>query len=179
MHPPHYAVQSALAVLVLVAAGYDVRYRRIPNWLTVSGLAAGLALNGFLGGWGGLKTAGAGFAVAFGAYFLLYAIRAMGAGDVKLMGAVGALAGPSNWLFIFVVTAIFGGLAALGLSLARGRLRRTLWNVMYLAGELLRFRAPYLRHEELDVKSEKAMKLPHGLSIAVGTATFLLYCLFK
>ncbi len=173
MELPHPAVQAALAALVLIAAAYDIRFRRIPNWLSVAGFLGGLVLNTAFGGWGGLKSAAAGFGLAFCAYLLMYLIRAMGAGDVKLMGAVGALVGPSNWFLIFVVTAIFGGIAAIVLALARGRLRRTLWNVGFAVSELSHFRAPYLAREDLDVKSKKALTLPHGVSIAVGVLVFL------
>ncbi len=173
MQLPHPAVQAALAALVIVAAAYDIRFRRIPNWLSVAGFLAGLGLNTAFGGWNGLKSSTGGFALAFCAYLLLYLIHAMGAGDVKLMGAVGALAGASNWFYIFVATAVFGGVAAIVLSLARGRLRRTLWNVGFVIAELSHFRAPYLAREDLDVKSKKALTLPHGVAIAVGALVFL------
>ena len=96
------------------AAVYDVRYRRIPNWLTVGGVLLGLALNAFLyQGWPGLRFSLPGFGLGFGVYFLLYVLRAMGAGDVKLMAAVGAVVGWQNWFGIFVITAIIGGLMAM------------------------------------------------------------------
>ena len=73
---------------------YDVRYRRIPNWLTAIGVLLGLGLNTFLyQGWPGLRFSLMGLGLAFGIYFGLYAVRAMGAGDVKLMAAIGALVG--------------------------------------------------------------------------------------
>ncbi|MFB3829726.1 MAG: prepilin peptidase [Bryobacteraceae bacterium] len=173
MHLPHPAIQAVLAALVIAAAAYDIRFRRIPNRLSLAGFLAGLAMNTAFGGWEGLKASAGGFALAFCGYLLLYLIHAMGAGDVKLMGAVGALAGASCWLYIFVVTAIFGGVAAVVLSLARGRLRRTLWNVGFVISELSHLRAPYLAREDLDVKSKKALTLPHGVSIAVGTLAVL------
>jgi prepilin peptidase CpaA len=171
---PAVPIQGALAALVLAAAAYDVRFRRIPNWLALAGVLAGFTLNGVLAGLAGVKLAAAGFGVAFAGYFLLYLIRAMGAGDVKLMGAVGSLVGSGNWFMIFVLTAILGGVAALALVIVKGRLRKTLWNVAYLIGELARFRAPYLRREELDVKSGSAVTLPHGVAIAGGTLIYLL-----
>lgn len=137
------------------------------------GLGAGLAANTVAGGWSGLKLAVAGFGLGFGVYLVLYLVHAMGAGDVKLMGAVGSLVGVGNWFPVFVLTALLGGLVALVLIVVRGRFRRTLWNVFYLLGELMRFRAPYMGREELDVKSEKAVKLPHGAAIAGGTLAFL------
>ncbi len=173
MTPVPLSVQVLLAALVVTAAAYDIRFRRIPNWLVVLGLACGFGANAAAGGWGGLKLAAGGFALAFGGYLVLHLLHAMGAGDVKLMGAVGSLVGAGNWISVFIFTAIVGGVLALILVIFRGRLRRTLWNVFYILGELMRFRAPYMRREDLDVKSQKAVTLPHGVSIAAGSLAFL------
>src|SRR5690242_16485700 len=90
--------QILLLILVLCAAFTDARTRRIPNWLTVSGVLAGVALNTFMyGGLPGLWFSLKGLAVGFGVYLLLHLVRAMGAGDVKLMAAVGSIAGAADW----------------------------------------------------------------------------------
>lgn len=177
--PLHPLLQFLLIVLVLPAAWFDFRSRRIPNWLCVTGFAAGLSANLAIAGWSGLRSALLGFAVAFGLYFVLYLLHAMGAGDVKLMGAVGAIAGLPVWLGIFAATSIFGMIAAICLALVKGRLGSTLWNVMYLLRELLSFRAPWMRHEHLDVKNPATLRLPHGVSIAAGTAAILLLAWWK
>jgi prepilin peptidase CpaA len=172
---PPPGVEAVLIPLVLGAAVFDVRYRRIPNWLTVTGVLAGLALNGFLAqGRPGLFVSSLlGLAIAFGVYFVLYALRAMGAGDVKLMAAVGAIVGWPNWFGIFIVTAIIGGIMALILAAARGRVKKTFWNVAFILNEMKSGRPAYVRREELDVKNPKALGLPHGAVIAVGTIFFL------
>lgn len=167
-------LQFLLILLVLPAAVFDFRSRRIPNWLCAAGWIAGVAANTGLGGLGGLKASLAGFGVAFGLYFVLYLLHAMGAGDVKLMGAAGAVTGLHTWLAIFAATAVFGMIFALGLALAKGRLGGTLWNVAYLVRELLSLRAPYMRHEQLDVKNPRTLRLPHGVSIAAGAAAILI-----
>jgi prepilin peptidase CpaA len=168
-------VQAVLIALVLGAAFCDVRYRRIPNWLTVTGVLVGLALNGFLdqGRMGLFVSSLLGLVIAFGVYFALYALHAMGAGDVKLMAAVGAIVGWPDWFGIFIITAIIGGIMALILVIARGRVKKTFWNVAFILSELRGGRPAYLRREELDVKSPKAMRLPHGAVIAVGTLVAL------
>jgi prepilin peptidase CpaA len=172
---PPPGVVAVLLVLVLAAAVYDVRYRRIPNWLTVAGVLVGLGLNGFLdeGRPGLFISSLLGLAIAFGVYFVLYALRAMGAADVKLMAAVGAIVGWRDWFGIFIVTAIIGGIMALILVVARGRVKKTLWNVAFLLSELKGGRPAYMRREELDVKNPKALGLPHGAVIGVGTVFFL------
>jgi prepilin peptidase CpaA len=170
---PPPGAEAVLLALVLGAAVYDVMYRRIPNWLNVLGVLAGIALNTFLLGWAGALFALKGLGLAFGVYVLLYTLRAMGAGDVKLMAAVGAIVGWENWLGIFILTAIIGGIMSLILAVSRGRLRKTLFNVSFILSEMKSGRPAYLKNEELDVKNKKALGLPHGAVIAVASIFFL------
>ena len=114
-----------------------------------------------------------GFGVAFGVYLVLYALRAMGAGDVKMMAAVGAIVGWEDWFGIFVITAVIGGAMALILVIAKKRFKRTFFNVGVILNEMKSGRPAYMAREELDVKNPKALGLPHGAVIAVGTLFFL------
>jgi prepilin peptidase CpaA len=178
---PPPGAEALLLAIVLAAAVYDVRFRRIPNWLNVTGVVLGLALNSFLYqgispnvfGFAGLFFALKGLGLAFVVYVFLYALRAMGAGDVKLMAAVGAIVGWENWFGIFIVTAIIGGIISLILVTMRGRLQKTLFNVGFIISEMKSGRPAYLKSEELDVRSKKALGLPHGAVIAVGCILFL------
>jgi prepilin peptidase CpaA len=133
----------------------------------------GFGLNAFLFEWAGVLTSLEGLGLAFLIYFPLYLLRGMGAGDVKLMAAVGAITGWKIWLVIFVLTAIVGGVAAIGLLIGRRQLAHGLSNVGYLIVQLLSFRPPYARNEELDLSSQKSVKLPHGVMIAWGCVLFL------
>jgi prepilin peptidase CpaA len=173
MSLPPPAIRIFLEVLVIVAAIWDIRTRRIPNWLTLTGVLLGVALNTFLFEINGLWFSLKGLGLAFGVYFLLYLLRAMGAGDVKLMAAVGAAAGWENWLGILVLTSIAGAVAGLLLVAFKGRLRKTLDNLGLIIFSLGRGRAPYKESPELDVGSDKALRLPHGALIAIGTLGFL------
>jgi prepilin peptidase CpaA len=168
-----------LVALVLTAAVWDLKSRRIPNWLSLAGIISGISLNSFLFGWTGLKEALEGMAVAFAVYFLLYMVRAMGAGDVKLMAAVGTFVGPENWFYIFLITALIGGVVALAVLAWRKRLRKTFDNVSFIVAEMMHFRAPYMAREELSVKSQKAFTLPHGAVISLGCMVFLSLPLFS
>jgi prepilin peptidase CpaA len=171
---PPPGVEVILLTLVLGAAVYDVRYRRIPNWLTVTGVVAGVSMNTFLyQGWPGLRFSLIGLAVAFGVYLALYALRAMGAGDVKLMAALGSMVGWEDWFGVFIITAILGGVMALILVTAKKRMAKTFYNVGYILTEMKSGRPAYIGREELDVKSPNALGLPHGAVIAVGTLFFL------
>jgi prepilin peptidase CpaA len=171
---PPPGINIVLIALILTAAVFDMLYRRIPNWLTLGGVLAGLGLNSFIyQGWPGLRLSLCGLAAGFIAYFVLYSLRAMGGGDVKLMAGIGALVGARDWFGIFVITAIIGGLAGLALVASRGRLRKTLWNVGFIFSEMRHGRPAYVNREELDVRNPKALGLPHGAMIALGTIVFL------
>ena len=169
----HLLIQVVLLLIVIPAAAYDLRFRRIPNWLVLIGLALGVGVNSILCGWQGLRFAGGGFLFGFAVYFVLYLLHAMGAGDAKLMAAIGSIVGASNWLGIFISTAIIGGVLALVLLVVKRRLQSTLWNVFYIVSEMVRFRAPYMKRPGLDVKNHAAVTLPHGFTIAVGCMIFL------
>jgi prepilin peptidase CpaA len=167
-------VQIPLVLLVIAAAILDFRTRRIPNWLTLLGVIMGLGLNTFLhwedDRWMSFK----GLGIAFALYFPLFLLRAMGAGDVKLMAAVGAFAGWRNWLAILVVTSIFGGIAAVVLIASKGRFAKTLQNIQGILVSARHLQAPYADNPQLDVRSEQGLRLPHGVAIAFGTLAFLI-----
>jgi prepilin peptidase CpaA len=169
--PP--VIQALLTVMVLIAGFVDIRKRRVPNWLTLSGLLIAIALNTFLyetaGLWLSLK--GAGLALLI--YFPLFALRGVGAGDAKLMAAVGAFAGPANWLGIFVLTGLIGGICAVAMLVATGRTRKTVSNVGVLIRELVYLRPPYLARQELDVRNPHSVGMPHGAIIALAVIAFL------
>ncbi len=166
--------RCVLLGLVLTAAAYDLRYRIIPNWLVTSGIVLALLLNGFE--WGvlpGIRTSLGGLSLALAIYMPLYALHAMGAGDGKLMAAVGAVVGWQDWIGIFLITAVIGGIAGLVVSKARGRLKRTLWNVGFILSEMKKGRPAYLANDALDVRGSKGLRLPHAAVIAAGTLAYL------
>ncbi|NLX97701.1 MAG: prepilin peptidase [Rhodopirellula sp.] len=94
-----------IVVFTLAAAVSDWRTRKLPNWLTVSALAAALLLHTILAGLPGLANALLGFAVGFGILLVLWLIGGSGGGDVKLMGALGAWLGVSLILRVFFLSA--------------------------------------------------------------------------
>ncbi len=159
------AAEAALAAVVLTAAATDVRRREIPNWLTVSGIAAGFLIHTSLYGWRGLKFAALGFGLAALAFLPLFVMRWLGGGDVKLMAAVAALAGAENLIVVFLLDALLGGVAALGVILARGRLWKTLRNIPRM---FAKDRSP-----ELEAGNEKSVGLPRAVTIAAASLILL------
>ena len=173
--PPQLSIgaQILVGILTATAAGFDMRYRRIPNWLVLAGIIAGFGSNALFSGLSGLGHAAAGLGLGFGLYFPLYLLRARGAGDVKLLAAVGAITGPGNCFWIFLLTAVLGGVIAVLLLALKGRIQKTFFNVAWILRDLMQMKAPYHSSEELDVNSSKGMRLPHGAMIAVGAVAFL------
>jgi len=164
--------------MLVTAAVSDVRRRRIPNWLVLAGLTGGFAVHGILSGWAGIQFSAAGMGLALLVYFPLYLLRAMGAGDVKLMAACGALAGAANWFGIFLLTGIAGGVMAVAVLLYRGGLASSVMSTARVATYLVQLRVPYVARPELDVNHPKAATLPHGAAIALGGICFLVAMYF-
>jgi len=173
---PAVGIEFALVLAVMVATFTDLRSRRIPNWLTVSTLVLGFVLNALIAypsPWDGVWLAAKGFGLAFALNLVMYMLHMTGAGDVKLLAAVGAMVGFSDFLGIFLLTALIGGVLAIILMLVKGRVRQTLWNVGYMVSELMSWRAPHLTREQLDVGSSKALRLPGAVRICMGVVAFL------
>ena len=157
---------DALAIAIL-AAIMDVRERRIPNWLTYPAMGAGALLRSYSFGWHGLLTALGGCVLAGGIVFVFYALRTMGAGDLKLLAALGSIVGPHHAINVLLATGIAGGVLALIYVVYRRRTRATLSNV----GTVLRFHAwaGLQAHPELNLDNPDALRMPYGLAIAAGT----------
>jgi prepilin peptidase CpaA len=116
----------ALAAGALIATVIDIRTRRIPNVLTatMAGIGVGMAATGLSGV--SLLSSFAGFALGFALMLPGHALGATGAGDVKLMAAVGAMVGPATVVTAFLFTAIAGGVLAVAVAIRRQRLGATL-----------------------------------------------------
>jgi len=108
-----FAWWPTIAVLA-VATFTDLRSRRIPNWLVLPFMAAGLVVPALLAGWHGLGQSLEGFGLGALIYGFLAVIGGMGMGDVKLVAAIGAWVGPKQLLFAILITAMAGGLMAVG-----------------------------------------------------------------
>ncbi len=154
------------AVLVAIGAGIlDWRYRRIPNWLTVSGLAAGVAVNTILFRWPGLKAALLGTALGLGLLLPFVLVRSLGAGDWKLAGALGACLGPRQLFCVLMGTILVAGVMALAVVVWKGRLKRTLLNMAHLLAALFSWRMP---GPEVSLDDPQATKIPFGVAMALA-----------
>lgn len=156
-----------LIVVTLIAAIVDFRTQKIPNWLTVSGFLAGITLHALLGGWHGVKFALAGGGLALILVLPLVVLRALGAGDWKLMGAVGATLGPILMLFVLFGSIFVSGLMAVVRMTWSGRIKETLRNLVILLRGFISFG---LRpNAKISLDNPRLMKLPFGVAVAVST----------
>ena len=125
-------VHLVCLALASVACICDLRTRRIPQVLTLGGAAAGLVFHMVNGGWTAGASSLAGWALAIAMFLLPFALGGLGAGDVKLLGALGAWLGPSEAVWLGIYTGVAGGVIAIVWSLVNGYLRRRYRNVYLL-----------------------------------------------
>lgn len=159
----------ALTLAVTIYAGWiDWRVRRIPNWLTVPSLLLGIGLHASIAGWHGalMSIEGAGLALAL--LLPLVLMRALGAGDWKLMGAVGAFLGPWMFLLVLLASVFVSGFMAMALMIRAKRVKQTLRNVIVLVRGFFAF--GLRAHPEISLDNPTLLKLPFGVATAIGTA---------
>jgi prepilin peptidase CpaA len=166
-----FVYPAAASVTALVAAVFDVKSRRIPNFITGPAILAGMLLHSFYDGWHGLVSSLAAGLLCGLIFLVFYLAGGMGAGDVKLITAVGALAGLSNSASVLLITAFAGGIMAIFYALLRGKLKSTLVNFGQLA--MHHKHQGLTPHPELNVRNAATLRLPYGLAIAVGSCITL------
>lgn len=151
---------------VIVASVSDVRSRRIPNWLVVPFLVAGVAVSSIVGGWSGLAHSLLGVLLAALLLGLFYLVGGMGMGDVKLCAAIGAWVGPQQLVFVLVFMGLAGGLMAFAWALWGGFLGESMSGTADL---IFGLRKRGLRpHTTLVLSNPTARKMPYAPAIAVG-----------
>lgn len=160
-----WPIGGVLICILVLALAHDIACRRIPNWLTGAGLLAGLGF-GFLAPNGiGPGSSLLGVLAGFAVLLPLHLLRAMGAGDVKLMAAVGAFLGPIPVLGAALLTVAAGGVLSLSAALWSRSLSRVLNNLRLMG--LIALTARFSGMSISDVPTTG--RLPYAVAIAVGT----------
>jgi prepilin peptidase CpaA len=142
---------------------------RIPNWLTVPGLAIGIALNTWSRHWSGTKESlmGAGLGLVMLLWFVI--LRVLGAGDLKLIVALGAFYGPRRLFDVFFITVLVNALLGLGLMIKERRLLVGLKNMARMLLAVFGFRR---LDPELTLDNPKSLKLRFGESVAIAVILY-------
>ena len=155
-----------LTVVLVIGVLTDVFIQKIPNWLTLSTMIVGLAYHGGTKGLEGFLFSSGGIGVGVACLIVPYLMGGMGAGDAKLMGAVGGLLGPRGTLIALLFTAIIGGIYALALLAFHGHLKETakrygtILKTFFFTKQFVYIPSP---------RREKEARLCYGVAIALGT----------
>jgi prepilin peptidase CpaA len=163
--------QIASIVLVLLACVPDVRTRRIPNTLTFGAALAAVVFHVVTSGWPGLRDSVAGWLLGAALFFPIFALRGMGAGDVKLLAAVGAWLGPAQVVWVALITSMAGGILGLAVALAHGYASTAFRNIGALIG-YWRLVGPRPL-PTVTLEGSRGPRLAYAIPISIGTMVTL------
>ncbi|NQT85663.1 prepilin peptidase [bacterium] len=173
--------RHVLLLLLLVVAAYtDVARGKVYNWCTYPCIFAGLAIGYIIGGWNDgagalpnsllrapevfdLQNSLLGLVAAGGLFGLFFVLGSMGAGDVKMAAAIGALMGWHFAVGAVVFSSLVGGAMAIGWLIWRGQLRRGLWDSLRASVRLKR------AQDIVGEDSPATVAMPYGLALSIGT----------
>ena len=157
--------------LAVVACGWDLRTRRIPQALTLGGALAGLVFHSMNGGWSAGLGSGVGWTVGIAIFFVPFALGGLGAGDVKLLGAIGAWLGPMNAVWVGLYAGAAGGVLAIFVALTKGYLFQAVGNVgMMFAYWRIHGVRPL---PEITLEHSRGPRLAYAVPILAGTMVTL------
>ena len=122
-------IYVAAITIAAIACATDLRNRRIPNWLTFGAAAVALLVHAWMTGAAGVQTSVGGWLLGVALFLPFFALRGLGGGDVKLLGAIGAWLGPSAVLYVAFHAAIAGGILAVIVAVRAGYLRTAITNI--------------------------------------------------
>jgi prepilin peptidase CpaA len=153
-------------IVLVVATFTDLRSRRIPNWLVLPFLGAGILVSAWLHGWHGVGQSFGGMGVGLLIYGVFFCMGGMGAGDVKLAAALGAWIGPGQLFIALVTTGLVGGVMVLCWAVFGGFLKDLFNRTANLAFGLKGADG----HDAVPaLPSPVRRKIPYAPAIAIGT----------
>ena len=164
LQPSVIASFVLLVPLAVVIIYYDVRYRRIPNAFVLAALISGLTINVVFSGFSGAMSSLGGCIFAFILFLMMHVFGAMGAGDVKLFAAIGAVTGAHLVLPTFVVVVLMGGILALISVIRAGIIMSTMHRVLQIFCGFL----PGWEMPRFSVPADRRYTVPYGVAITLG-----------
>lgn len=159
---------------ILYASWVDGKEKRVPNWLNALVLAAGIAMQCLHPGGAGIWVALGGAAVGFGVLIVPWMMHGMGAGDVKLMAAIGAWFGPLMTLWAFVVGTLFGAVIAAIMIMRSGKFRHACANMNTIMVKMASPDHWFSDFGGAKTFGETSQLLPYGIPLTMGSITLLI-----
>lgn len=161
-----------VVITLVVAAVIDGLKLKVPNWITFPMIISGWVYSTAASGWEGLGLSLIGTLVGLGLLLPAYAIGGMGAGDVKLLGGVGAWVWGTATFYAFCVSAIVGGVIAIAMVLIQRKWTKHRDQFWMLINEALTVRNPETLAALAAERKSSMMLLPYGIPIAIGTIAY-------
>jgi prepilin peptidase CpaA len=167
---PFWATTCAILVPgVLLASWIDYSQRRVPNWLNAALIVLGFIVQGYFFGASGLLAGLGGLAVGFGVLIIPWAMGGMGAGDVKLMAAIGVWFGPWMTLIAFAAGALVGGVIAVIMIAAGGKVRHALANLNVIMVKCTSRETMFGEFGSAKSFGDTSSLLPYGVPLTIGS----------
>ncbi|HTU25994.1 MAG TPA: prepilin peptidase [Pirellulales bacterium] len=178
-HIEHMLVENwhvwLVTVTLIVAAVIDGLQLKVPNWITFPMILSGWIYSTVTFGWEGLGASLLGTAVGLGLLLPAYAIGGMGAGDVKLLAGVGAWMGTIITIYAFCVSALLGGVIAIGMVLYRRAWEKHRDQFWTIVNEVTTIRDPELLSAIAAERKKSMLLLPYGIPIALGSIAYFVW----
>lgn len=168
--------QTTCAILIpgiLLASWIDYAQRRVPNWLNATLILIGFAVQTAFFGWSGISTGFLGMLVGFGLLIVPWMMHGMGAGDVKLMAAIGVWLGPLLTLYSFALGAVIGGVTAVIMIVSTGRLRMACANFNVILAKCSNAQTVFSEVGSAKSFGVTSQLLPYGVPLTAGTLVIL------
>lgn len=163
---------------ILLASWIDYSERRVPNWLNLALIILGFGVQLAYFGWAGVTAGMWGMLTGFGLLIVPWMMHAMGAGDVKLMAAIGVWMGPLLTLYSFALGGVIGGVVAVVMILSARRLGLACANMAIIFSKCTSPETVFSEFGSVKSFGPTAQLLPYGVPLTVGTLIILSARLF-
>lgn len=168
-----HMIAAVLVPGILLASWIDYTQHRVPNWLNLSLIVTGFICQGVFMGWSGVATGFWGLLTGFGLLILPWMMHGMGAGDVKLMAAIGVWLGPLYTFYSFGLGALIGGLAGAVMIVSTGRLRMACANLGLILAKCSSRQTLFTDFGSAKSFGQTSQLLPYGVPLTAGTLMIL------
>ena len=162
-----------IITLILFSSVYDIKYQRIPNFLTIPAMLVGIIYQTYISGLGGCRFSLIGTFTGIGLLIVPYFLGKIGAGDAKLLGAVGSFVGAEGILITFLFTALVGGIYALLIIIIYKSKYNGFFRNFYYSCVNFAVTLKFVSFENGEDIRQRP-KLCYGLAIAAGTGIFMI-----